>query len=88
MLLIQNLEQKTLKKFESCDEKIKKNLDEQYKFKKELTNITIKISEIKEKQSIDSMILSDNKLELDKIMEIIDDKINNLNSSITNKINE
>ena len=88
MLLIQNLEQKTLKKFESCDEKIKKNLDEQYKFKKELTKITIKISEIKEKQSIDSMILSDNKLELDKIMEIIDDKINNLNSSITNKINE
>ena len=88
MLLIQNLEQKTLKKFESCDEKIKKNLDEQYKFKKELTKITIKISEIKEKQSIDSMIISDNKLELDKIMEIIDDKINNLNSSITNKINE
>ena len=55
---------------------------------KELTNITTKISEIKEKQSIDSMIPSDSKLELDKIMEIIDDKINNLNSSITNKINE
>lgn len=97
VFLVKNLEQKMQKKFETVDERIKKNLDEIYKVKNDLINFKNtpeKVTEIhnkKEKRLIlddRSKSLNNPSVDIEKVIFIMDNKLNELNLSLTNRINE
>ena len=93
VLLVQNLDQKTMKKFESYDEKIKKNADELYKLRNEISSI--KNISLKTQETQDNFIKEEKKKSViphidnnEEYIKEFDKKLNELNINLTSKINE
>jgi hypothetical protein len=95
VLLVQNLDQKTMKKFESYDEKIKKNLDDIYKLRNEVSSI--KSISLKTQENQENFIIEEKKKNVvphtdhfnqEEFQKEFDKKLNELNSSLSLKINE
>jgi hypothetical protein len=95
VLLVQNLDNKTMKKFETYDEKIKKNLDDLYKLRNEVS--TIKSITLKTQENQENFMTEEKKKNVipyidqfnhEGFQQEFDRKLNELNSTLSLKINE